>query len=722
MFRKSLIPVFVLMWATSWRSANGEDDTGLVRLDPPPAPAAAAAAAAGDGDVEDNAEAALVDPVETPFDNMVVYPWFVSDAPTSRAEGAVRFGWWAVDQNGNKIKVGEYQELRNSPFWNVDTVISDGERSVDFTGSGLDNEANSARLRFYDPNLSANVEYDRFLRRWDHDPLAGPQFQSLTASGVGVEDLNVGEDYAVRVQELKASVKGDLGKDVKWRVNLWGLRKTGERQTTAIGHCFTATTAASTPDTVNTCHVLSQKQRIDWLTMEVEPVIDARFGAVNVQYARTMRTFGQSDQIVTREHTRYLDPYGTATNAIVPESFTQIDRLKINSEVADDTHLYASFFNGDTHNDFRKTDRSFNGIDVRLSNESVDGLNVTVYAKSTRQDNQNPDSLLIEEDPSDLRHPINYARFRTGITTRWRPFYDQHSYGPQFDPWRTFAVTSGYEYYELARDYAVWDVTNGPVSQGDTRRHQIRFGPSMKLSPELNTFVRYQGRFIADPLFGVAKGRNALPPRVNSSQPEQEHGVDFGASWNPASNLTATAQFSAVSRWNNSAPLNQIDYQETSFPIVTTLWFAPTDKLSLTGGYAYFSNWIDQEVNVSYTGRIGEAEALQTDYDGTNQVVSFNANYACSEDFRLVGGIEWNRGNNSFRLADPLTFAGDYSQVAGFSSVLVETTRFNAGFDHQLSPGIASYFRYNYFDYNDETAAYNSGTAHFFLAGLSATY
>ena len=55
---------------------------------------------------------------------------------------------------------------------------------------------------------------------------------------VVTEDLNVGEDYAIRVQELDAKFQGRLTDNLKWRLNLWGQRKFGERQANAVAHCF----------------------------------------------------------------------------------------------------------------------------------------------------------------------------------------------------------------------------------------------------------------------------------------------------------------------------------------------------------------------------------------------------------------------------------------------------------------------------------------------------
>ena len=60
--------------------------------------------------------------------------------------------------------------------------------------------------------------------------------------------------------------------------------------------------------------------------------------------------------------------------------------------------------------------------------------------------------------------------------------------------------------------------------------------------------------------------------------------------------------------------------------------------------------------------------------------------------------------------------------MAQYSSVVIETTRWRAGFDYLFRPGVSGYFRYQLYDYNDETQDYLSGTANMFLGGLSAVY
>ncbi len=48
--------------------------------------------------------------------------------------------------------------------------------------------------------------------------------------------------------------------------------------------------------------------------------------------------------------------------------------------------------------------------------------------------------------------------------------------------------------------------------------------------------------------------------------------------------------------------------------------------------------------------------------------------------------------------------------------------RFTAGLDWLLGDRCSAYLRYVYDDYVDETAAYNSGLAHLFLAGFTVIH
>lgn len=640
--------------------------------------------------------------------------WLTSGGRPFRSESAVRFGWWAANDDGDATKVGEFQDLGSSPFWDVDAIFSDGWETIDVTATGLDQEGSSARGYFFSPHISANVEFDRFYRRWDHDPLTGGPPDGDTQ--VVTEDRNVGEDYAIRVEELKAGFKGRLSDSVKWRVKLWGLHKFGERQANAMAHCFNQNFGGA-GGSDNRCHVLSERQRIDWLTLEIEPAVEFRLKNAVVEYSRTMRQFGQSDQAVARDY-NHFGLFGgrgsfetTFPFAIVPENTTQVDRLKISVPLTECRQMYSYLYYGDTHNKFRDTHRRFRGFDVRLVDRSIPTLQLTGYAKMSLVDRGLPPFLLAEEEDGEgIKHPVEYTRTRAGITSRWRPF------GPNYSL-HGLSIRSSYEYFVLDRDFASFEVPDDEFFvEPTTVSHRIAFGPSMRLSESLNTYVRYKIRFNHDPLLGLQEASGAL----NTNRPEQEHLVEVGGSWMPAYNLLVSGQVGIENRWNTSETTN---FTEDNYPIIATVWYAPTPQWSLSAGYGHYTNWIDQDVTIGFRG-VDEpppAETLRANYGGRSQVLSLGARYGWSERLSLNGGFEWSRGSNVFSLS-PSTTGADWSLLPGFADVIVETTRYRAGIDYQLTRALSCYFRYNVFDFEDKSEKFNSGTAHFFLAGAGAYY
>jgi len=60
-----------------------------------------------------------------------------------------------------------------------------------------------------------------------------------------------------------------------------------------------------------------------------------------------------------------------------------------------------------------------------------------------------------------------------------------------------------------------------------------------------------------------------------------------------------------------------------------------------------------------------------------------------------------------------------FADLPQHSAVLIETNRVVAGVDWRPWPRTTVFARYNFFDYEDKTASYNSGTAHMVFAGLS---
>ena len=637
------------------------------------------------------------------------------DAPY-RPMLALRYGWWVVATDGELAKVGEYQDLDSGPFADVDALFSDGVRSVDLFATSTDAEGTQAHFDYFGPHLQADIDFQQFLHRLDHDPLDN---MGVLESGEEIvrEDLNAGEDYAIRVEELKTSFKGKLTKNIKMRVNFRVLHKQGQRQANAVQHCFGGVPQQGPlPD--NNCHVLSQRQRIDWTTVRLEPVIEADFGPIRAEYSRPMRFFSQSDQVVVRDfglHNPTDRPY-----AFVPENFTQVDRLKLGADLGANSRFYGRLQYGDTQNRFRRTHRTFYGFDLRLTNQTFDRVTLTGYATLNEQRNQNVPFLLPEEEaalavptslvpPYGIRRPIDYFRRSVGADATWRPFQEGHSL-------RGLSLTLGTEQGVLERDhaqYVIQDLANPPgpvVDQQRTVYTLVNASTSLRWSPTLDTFVRYKVRATEDPLFAV----NRYYGYTNTSLPQQENLAEVGGTWTPATNFLTTVSVGFQNRQHHSDIAN---FEEDDYPMTFTLWYAPTPKWSLSAGYGFYSNWIDQDITFpSDTPDVSVGDTRRFSYGGRGRVLSVGGSHAWTRQLTLSGGVQLVWARDAMNPLEP------WPDLAGYSDVIVNRARVTGGVDWHPRDRIAAYFRYIWEDYDDQSATYNSGTAHMLLTGLTATF
>ena len=157
------------------------------------------------------------------------FGWTSSDPglmTLGRSETITRFGWWGAGDTGSPLKVGEYQGLGTSPFWDIDTIRSNGRGTVDLWGSQLNSEAWDVRSHFYQNGFTGDINFEQFPHLLENSPPGGGSRQSTDP--VVTDNLSVGQDSAVRVQQLKVAFKGPLTKNIQWKFQFWMFRKFGE--------------------------------------------------------------------------------------------------------------------------------------------------------------------------------------------------------------------------------------------------------------------------------------------------------------------------------------------------------------------------------------------------------------------------------------------------------------------------------------------------------------
>ncbi len=632
--------------------------------------------------------------------------------PSGFDDLAVRGGWWYVHLHGSETKVGQYQDLAPSPFWNVDLLKSNGESTLDLQVSGLDNETSQTSLYLFTPSYEANLRYERFIHRLVHDPLLNMPRPGSGAEIIA-EDVDAGDDYAVRIQDIRTDVSGQLAENVKYDLDVWFRRKKGERQALGTHHGMAF---AGFPCRV--CHILSQTQEIDWVSTRIEPAIEGRFGLLTARYSRPMRFFGQNDSVVTRSYGSF-HPYNNYTTdspyAVVPDTVAQTDRLKLRADLPSETIIYSQLYRGSTDNLHRDTQRGYYGFDIRLTNAYFRRLTLSSFARYNRQLNEFPPYLVPPEDPAvfaptaivppyNLRHPIDYLRTAAGADAVWHPLRS----GKWADQ---LSLNAGVEIGAIGRSYADYQIENPPgfASQDHTSYTTYSAGTSMRWHPRVDNRLWFKHRNTAYPLYGLSSYFDV----TNTNRPTSEDIVGFDTTWLAADNLMATASVSFENRSHHSSVA---EFVEDNYPMTFTFWYAPRPSWSLSGGYGFLSNWIDQDVYLP--GNSPEIEPLvrqQWNYGGRGQTMSLGGSYAWTKQVTLSGSVQQVWGSDATDPTEP------WPDLPSYFDVQINTRRYMCGLDWSAHSNISAYLRYVYEDFDDVTSPYNTGRAQMILAGLTGT-
>jgi hypothetical protein len=677
---------------------------------------------------------------------------------------AARFGYWGSISSGSPAPVGLYENLSPSPFWDVDGLLTNGIRTLDFGLNQLDQDAFNARGYFYGPSgLEIRVGYDHFLSQFPHDrfpnmvdafsptlvPSVPPGDNSTDPQNVVKQDLSVGQDYAIRVSEFRNTIKYNVTENLRVRLDLWGMQKEGFRQANAMSQCFSSTQDPLPPGHDSfvwgnspKCHVLSQPQHIDWSTFEVKPVVEYKFGNVTVEYSRPMRWFTQNDQAVFRTYggdmgmSTVLDTVGgPVPYGVVPNSTNMFDQLKIAWKVNDTNRFYAYLFDGTMKDEEIDLSRFNAGADLRWTNTSIKNLSITPYARFVKDWTQAPNiDKILAAVPENSLFPgpggaanfpngfgslqnIDRDDFSTGVRGAWQPF------GPGFGL-SHLRITGGYQYEDLHRTGTFDDGLGAPpFVEPYTISNQVWLRPAVSWSTTFDTFLQYKQRWVQTPLYASRANLESGGNLTNSSLPTDEEVAEVGVNWYPTRNFYLSATFGYDNRDHNDSVTV---FHEQSYPYSVNAWYRVTPKWSLTAGYADFTDFIAQDINNGDV--IGNGISQFTGlwrYAGREHVFHAGTTYAWTARVLLTARVEWVDG------IDRITQAQGTSADLGFQTFdfipqaalqSVQTVRVITGVDWHIRERVAAYFRYIFDDYEDRAQPTNSGQVHFFLGGFSAFF
>jgi hypothetical protein len=705
-------------------------------------------------------------------------PCLPPDGIPNPSDLVFRFGWWGLWRSGNPWVIGQWQSTDPSPFWDVDGLYTNGTRTFNYWATGTDNESTKAGVQYFGPNSQGGFFFNRFPHAEEHQNFNNMAASALVpgkgpGSGQPIisQDLNLGEDYVIRVDQYEAKYKynvfGQPNKDNVWisaGINIWDQQEMGSRQANDTVHCFMAKTGSGQQ---NSCHVLSQAQAINWNTFEVTPILEGRFGNVTLRYAHILRVFSTNDQTVIGQYTdggaNILN--GQFPYAVVPQSLFNMDKIQMGIDINDCNHIYAYGYFSEIENSEAGVSREQGGVDLRWTNTAIKGLNLTTYFKNDNQSGNRPTSLTTPDQKQGLTlaqqqaelfqipNQIGFTRYTAGEKFSWRPWTENCDSLPG-----RIVITGGYEFDDLIRANENWyfpslsatppfhiSPTTPVFYQPNTTSNTFNIGVQTPWADSLHTYLRYKLRFIHDDLLGYTP----LNYGVNSSLPDTENIIEFGGEWFPSDRFGAAFNQTFDLSSRSGAPLpvagnpvligtspgDVLNFGEQSYLTAFTCWFRPTDKLTVSANSDYFSNQIRQNITIgddssttfSGSGANFVSFAPYTSpwvYGGTAVEFGGSICYQFNCRLRLIADYEVTFGKDLITSGGVVVGQGTpvvntFIPLGSYSAVRNVMQQARVGLDWKARERLAMYLTYQYVSFEDRADSSNTGSMNMVLGGMS---
>jgi len=533
----------------------------------------------------------------------------------TKTQGSISIGALVNDNSGDLTHVARYDVAHQGTlpqigfqFWGSRSGVA-YDVSAFNGGSSLD-QTYRARLNA-NRVLDVRVDYDRFQRRIDHDPLTYLD-ASVGNFVVRHDDTDPAAKYGVGRGELNARATVSIpGLDwLKLYASHRQEGRSGHRQSLAVSHCAN-------------CHVVGHTRAVDELTRDTTVGARLHFPRLTVDYSLLNRSFEDRAAAPVTTYDRALHPVSVADvfgNRVsydakngplafdtTPSSKKTSQSLKANVNLPSDVSIQGTYTRSSVTNEDQDFGIDFTGASGRLV---VPIGNKALFRASLRHYEIAADSVFVDiAEPVAASGPLAGLTYAQAYPTFGSPDYDTESslartpteaaFELTYRPFKRSSLRAEYSYEQVNREF-------GEVEK--TTTNSFRFSFRSRPARSLNVRFRVDGDWVTDPFTHV---RGAVPtlivttPSVGglpfvatqyfemyrsraadlTSFPTRNVATDTGITWSPVPRLSMTAHY----RYRNASndELNYGTWSQASHLPGAELWFAPTDRTALSVGYTY---------------------------------------------------------------------------------------------------------------------------------------
>jgi hypothetical protein len=341
-----------------------------------------------------------------------------------------------------------------------------------------------------------------------------------------------------------------------------------------------------------------------------------------------------------------------------------------------------------------KADHLSGDAEVRLT--PIERMSLAFKYRHRKVDIDNPDNI---EDAYYGLASVQNAVY--GIRPSISSSTDMVSGNIRYIVFRPLSINLGYVHKQIIRENVENNVRDWDVPE-KTIENTVNFSTRARLPMNLKMKINYRHMNISDP------GSNV--------QPDSSDGGVVSFTWVPIARATVFLSYGTTREERKDLSHIDVDKRDTvSQKLASSLSYLLKEDLSLTLGYAWFNNEIEQDIMYGYDYQTSPPTPLYDEdvqYEDTADNYSVNVSYIPKERIILSAGGSWTSSSGGF--------SPDSYNVASLSELDNEETVYTASGEYEFKNGLSLGMKYRYSDLeNSET---QSGTAQTVLMTASSKW
>ncbi len=617
-------------------------------------------------------------------------------------------------------RAAPYDYLHSSPVGGVfvNSLGKDLKFSVD--GAYTNEKDYYGDLLFdYAGYYRVHLRTESFFHNLSHELLFSPAFQLPPTNATYTPvDLDPAGRYGIRTEQDTAAFRVKLH-DFPMHLNLgyWRMLKEGNKQLIFANQSFEATTN----------FINATNRAIDQQTHEGAIGFDAHLGYVDVIYDFKIR---QLDNQASTPLAQFMALSDLAGNIVRNAGFQQHNEYPDSRLISNTIKLHTSLSGGlvgAASYTYGKRENLSNLTDIRGANQAVTTFqNVagdmtytpcgefSLALKYRRQqvDNDNPTTLVSLFAVSPLvaaRPSIDTAKDTMTATLSLRPVklltLKGEFKGEFLHRDNVSAVQSASSWYlpeNTDRYTGTFSILSRPLSG---LRFKALYSYSTTVHPSYGTSFadRNEGQFLIT--------------------------YNKTGTWGVTANYRTRRDSDGEMSKNTIVSVNPLEYSPYFAPLgrgqstdnaTASIWFAPLNKLIITGSYGFLRSSVDQAVLFTV---INPAIADATNYTNQAQIYSLNFAYQLNERLDLSLFLQQVRSFAEF--SPQFIVVNGTTNTAGINLISRTNTvesSLSMRAHYQITKNISCAVDYTYRDYDEKNTTFFNGSVNSVIAYLSAKW